>query len=151
VFASCLPLKYGLQTGVFCETVAALLIESYKVLKSDPSDLLGSQMDLPVLDTSLTHSNFDIMSHVLWFLSLCVSLSCDLSATLAQTRVRRYLKFTRHSETLTYRVSPSCYSRRSRAGCPTVISLRFLHRPHRSPRKFQQRPFQTSEPRFCGT
>ena len=42
--------------------------------------------------------------NILWFLSLCISLSCGLLATLVQQWVRRCLKLVRYSETPVQRV-----------------------------------------------
>lgn len=95
------------QTGVFSATVAAFLIESYKTLKPDPGEATarllqqvtqqlaaisnGTQFALPTNDVfkpkpSAIHVN------IMWFLSLCISLSCALAATLVQQWARRYLR-----------------------------------------------------------
>lgn len=108
-----------IYTGVFSATVAAFLIESYKYLKPDPSEVSsrllqqvtrelvgisnGSSLTLPTLDP-FTPQRYAVRVNILWFLSLCISLSCGLLATLVQQWVRRCLKLIRYSETPVHRV-----------------------------------------------
>ena len=112
------------QTGVFSATVAAFLIESYKTLKPDPGEATvrllqqvtqqlaaisnGTQYDLPTSDafkpkTSAVHVN------IMWFLSLCISLSCALAATLVQQWARRYLRLSQKQRAAQRRVRIRTY------------------------------------------
>jgi hypothetical protein len=107
------------QTGVFSATVAAFLIESYKYLKPDSTDVSarllqqvtqelaslsnGDHFTPPTLD-AFQAPRFAIHVNILWFLSLCMSLACGLGATLVQQWVRRYLRLTQRSDTPVNRV-----------------------------------------------
>ncbi|KAH9991404.1 hypothetical protein BJV77DRAFT_946490 [Russula vinacea] len=106
-------------TGVFSATVAAFLIESYKYLKPDPTDVSstllrqvtqelagissGDRVTAPTLDV-FKPPRYAINVNILWFSSLCMSLSCGLGATLVQQWVRRYFRLTQRSETPIHRV-----------------------------------------------
>ncbi|KAI0249978.1 hypothetical protein BJV78DRAFT_1223281 [Lactifluus subvellereus] len=101
-----------MKTGLFSATVAAFIIESYKRLSSDSGDttvILLTQISQQLAGvshgTSLQNSNVTtpgrapfqptasaIRVNVLWFLSLVLSLTCALSATLLQQWARRYLQ-----------------------------------------------------------
>lgn len=112
------------QTGVFSATVAAFLIESYKNLKPDPGEATarllqqvtlqlaaisnGTQLALPTNDAfkpkpSAVHVN------IMWFLSLCISLSCALAATLVQQWARRYLRLSQGQRAAQRRVRVRTY------------------------------------------
>ena len=83
-------IKLELQTGVFSATVAAFLIESYKTLKPDPGEVTvrllqqvtqqlaaisnGTQLALPTSDPFIPKP-YAIHVNIMWFLSLCISLS----------------------------------------------------------------------------
>ena len=100
-------------------TVAAFLIESYKYLRPDPTDV-SSKLLLQITQELAGISNgarltpsppdtfqaprFAIHVNILWFLSLCLSLACGLGATLVQQWARRYLRLTQRSDTLERRV-----------------------------------------------
>ncbi|KAH9976534.1 hypothetical protein BJV74DRAFT_967626, partial [Russula compacta] len=102
-----------IYTGIFSATVAAFVIESYKFLKPDPTDVSsrllqqvtqqlagisnGDHLTAPTIDTFKPTRNA-IQVNILWFLSLCLSLSCGLAATLVQQWVRRYLRLTKRAE-----------------------------------------------------
>ncbi|KAI9508981.1 hypothetical protein F5148DRAFT_1191240 [Russula earlei] len=108
-----------IYTGVFSATVAAFLIESYKYLKIDSTDVSsrlleqvtqqlaaisnGQRVTAPTLDT-FTAPRYAIRVNILWFLSLCIALSAGLGATLVQQWIRRYNRLTRRSETPIRRV-----------------------------------------------
>ncbi|KAI0291172.1 hypothetical protein B0F90DRAFT_406678 [Multifurca ochricompacta] len=97
-----------IYTGVFSATVAAFLIESYKFLRPDFSEptarLLqqvtqelaaisnGTPSPSLVAIEAFKPKSFAIHVNILWFLSLCISLSCALAATLVQQWARRYLR-----------------------------------------------------------
>ncbi|KAH9021296.1 hypothetical protein EDB85DRAFT_432625 [Lactarius pseudohatsudake] len=96
-----------IYTGVFSATVAAFLIESYKTLKPDPAEATvrllqqvtlqlaaisnGTQLALANSDP-FTPKPYAVHVNTMWFLSLCISLSCALAATLVQQWARRYLR-----------------------------------------------------------
>ena len=63
----------------------------------------GAHLTPPTLD-SFKPPRFAVRVNILWFLSLCMALSCGLGATLVQQWVRRYRKLTQHSETPEHRV-----------------------------------------------
>jgi hypothetical protein len=97
--------------------------------------------------------HYAIHVNMFWFLSLCVSLSCDLSATLVQPWVRRYLKFTRHSETPTHRVRTRAFLFAGIQECAAKLCrLSYSHLFHCGfytaltslPVIFERCPFQTS-------
>ncbi|KAI9436546.1 hypothetical protein BJY52DRAFT_1179346 [Lactarius psammicola] len=95
-------------TGLFSTTVAAFIMESYKKLSPDSSDTtnaLLAQISVQLFNISngtplasvATKSGQPfqptasaVRVNVLWFLSLILSLSCALSATLMQQWARRY-------------------------------------------------------------
>ncbi|KAI0310756.1 hypothetical protein OF83DRAFT_1070038, partial [Amylostereum chailletii] len=82
-------------TGLFSATVAAFIVESYKLLKPDSGDVtvvLLSQLitivngSQPLTSPSPTFSTprTIININILWFFSLILSLTCALGATLVQ-------------------------------------------------------------------
>ncbi|KAI9457984.1 hypothetical protein BJY52DRAFT_1170420, partial [Lactarius psammicola] len=91
-------------TGLFSATVAAFIIESYKLLSPNSGDTTnallaqisgqlvnisnGTPLTDPVCHSNRTASAVKV--NVLWFLSLILSLNCALSATLMQQWARRY-------------------------------------------------------------
>ncbi|KAH9030103.1 hypothetical protein EDB85DRAFT_1453615 [Lactarius pseudohatsudake] len=95
-------------TGLFSATVAAFIIESYKKLSPDSGDMTNAlliQISQQFVDFSHGKplANVAVQSgqpfkprasavrvNVFWFLSLILSLSCALSATLMQQWARRY-------------------------------------------------------------
>ena len=120
------PLTFGdvLQTGVFSATVAAFLVDSYKSLQPDPTDVSsrllqqitqelagisnGDRFTPPTLDT-FRPPRRAIHVNILWFLSLCLSLACGLGATLVQQWLRRYIRLTQHSDAPLRRVRMRAY------------------------------------------
>ena len=97
-----------LKTGLFSATVAAFIIESYQNLSPDSGDTtnaLLAQISQQLVNishgapltivTAQSNQPFKptasaVRVNVLWFLSLVLSLSCALSATLMQQWARRY-------------------------------------------------------------
>ncbi|KAI9439503.1 hypothetical protein H4582DRAFT_1797974, partial [Lactarius indigo] len=97
-------------TGLFSATVAAFIIESYKQLQPNSSDttvLLLAQISQQLaalsngtfitIPSTLPSQTFRpsasaVRVNTLWFLSLTLSLTCALLATLMQQWVRRYLQ-----------------------------------------------------------
>ncbi|KAH9173290.1 hypothetical protein EDB89DRAFT_1905319 [Lactarius sanguifluus] len=100
-------------TGLFSATVATFIIESYKQLSHDSGDTtnalltqishqlantsnvtpfagVGAQNSLPFKPTASA-----VRVNVMWFLSLVLSLTCALSATLMQQWARRYQELAR--------------------------------------------------------
>ncbi|KAI0319074.1 hypothetical protein OF83DRAFT_1041691, partial [Amylostereum chailletii] len=88
-------------TGLFSATVAAFIVESYKLLEPDSGDATvvllsqlvaivnGSQpLTSPSAPFSAPRSIIDV--NILWFFSLIFSLTCALGATLVQQWTRNY-------------------------------------------------------------
>ncbi|KAF8269064.1 hypothetical protein EI94DRAFT_1447778, partial [Lactarius quietus] len=100
------------STGLFSATVASFIIESYQNLSpnsSDTTNALLAQISHQMVNISngipltsiaaqssqsFTPSASAIRVNVLWFLSLILSLTCALSATLMQQWARRYRELT---------------------------------------------------------
>ena len=98
------------QTGLFSATVASFIIESYKQLQPDSGNTTvlllaqisqqlaalsnGTSISIPSTLPSQTFrpSASAVRVNTLWFLSLTLSLTCALLATLMQQWVRRYLQ-----------------------------------------------------------
>ncbi|KAI0064224.1 hypothetical protein BV25DRAFT_295778 [Artomyces pyxidatus] len=96
-------------TGLFSATVAAFIIESYKQLSPDSGDgtvqlLIQLSNQVAALSNG-THLPFQpqpsfappasaIRVNALWFLSLIMSITCALAATLMQQWARQYLQVT---------------------------------------------------------
>ncbi|KAJ7336942.1 hypothetical protein DFH08DRAFT_705816, partial [Mycena albidolilacea] len=92
--------------GLFSGSVVAFLIESYKTLKPDSADttvLLLTQISNQLAGTA-NGSNFTIVSqthftppasslicNILWFISLGLSLTCALVATLVEQWAREFV------------------------------------------------------------
>ncbi|KZV65233.1 hypothetical protein PENSPDRAFT_587204, partial [Peniophora sp. CONT] len=102
-------------TGLFAATVAAFVIESYKLLSPDSGDqtviLLGQILAATTNSssypstTSVSANTFNpplpaVLANALWFISLIVALACALLATLVQQWSRDYVKDIRYRETL---------------------------------------------------
>ena len=103
-----------MKTGLFSATVAAFIIESYKNLSPSSNDTtvtllaqISQQLagvaheTLPLNFTAARNASFKptnsaVRVNVLWFLSLVLSLTSALSATLLQQWARRYLELTQH-------------------------------------------------------
>jgi hypothetical protein len=68
----------------------------------------GEHLNPPSTD-AFKPPRYAIRVNILWFISLIMSLSCGLGATLVQQWVRRYLKLTRHSEMPMHRVRIRTY------------------------------------------
>ncbi|KAH9164095.1 hypothetical protein EDB89DRAFT_1893093 [Lactarius sanguifluus] len=98
-------------TGLFSATVASFIIESYKQLSPDSggtTNVLLTQISQQLANTSngtplagVTAQPFKptasaVRVNVMWFLSLVLSLTCALSATLMQQWARRYLQLAQH-------------------------------------------------------
>lgn len=98
------------QTGLFSATVAAFLVESYKQLQPSSSDTVvlllsqisqqlaalssGSSISVPsgLPGQDFQPSTSAVRVNILWFISLVLSLTCALLATLMQQWVRRYVQ-----------------------------------------------------------
>ncbi|KAH8991218.1 hypothetical protein EDB92DRAFT_1798375, partial [Lactarius akahatsu] len=96
-------------TGVFSSTVATFIAMSYPSLQQDPNIITQSLLvtisqqlatpngTSPATNSSLSQSSFSpsapvIFVNSVWFLSLVLSLTCALIATLLQQWARRYLQ-----------------------------------------------------------
>ena len=106
-------LRHLWKTGLFSATVAAFIIESYKSLSPDSGNTntaLLSQIsqqlagvpfetfpqNVTAARNAFKPTNSAVRINVLWFLSLVLSLTSALSATLLQQWARRYLELTQH-------------------------------------------------------
>ncbi|KAF8266281.1 hypothetical protein EI94DRAFT_217343 [Lactarius quietus] len=97
-------------TGLFSATVASFIIESYQQLQPDSGDTTvlllaqisqqlaalsnGTSISIPstLPNQTFRPSTSAVRVNILWFLSLTLSLTCALLATLMQQWVRRYLQ-----------------------------------------------------------
>ncbi|KAH9033198.1 hypothetical protein EDB83DRAFT_1834103 [Lactarius deliciosus] len=100
-----------LFTGIFSATVATFIAMSYPTLKQDPNDITQSLLrqisqqlanpnrTIPSASlsdqSSFTPSASVVFVNSVWFLSLVLSLTCALIATLLQHWARRYLQMIR--------------------------------------------------------
>ncbi|KAH9167866.1 hypothetical protein EDB89DRAFT_2074495 [Lactarius sanguifluus] len=95
-------------TGLFSTIVAAFIMESYKKLSPDSGDqtvalltqLVNFSAGVPVVVQNspppFKAPASIVRVNVMWFLSLILSVSCALLATLMQQWVRRYLEYAQH-------------------------------------------------------
>ncbi|KAH9955099.1 hypothetical protein BGW80DRAFT_1566319 [Lactifluus volemus] len=98
-------------TGLFSATVAVLVAVSIPDLKPNPQDtsafylqkmyelqvLAGSNMSLPstpAIPPPFSAPKYAIWVNSLWFLSLTISITCAMLATLMQQWARRFLRVT---------------------------------------------------------
>ena len=107
----------GSKTGLFSAIVGAFIIEFYKKLSSDPGDqtaALLQQISLQLPNspnsTNLNTANRPsspgttmVWVNTLWLISLVLSLTCALIATLLQQWARRYIETPKYPNTLKYR------------------------------------------------
>ncbi|KAH8983787.1 hypothetical protein EDB86DRAFT_2811198, partial [Lactarius hatsudake] len=103
-------------TGIFSATVATFIAMSYPTLKQDPNDtthslLIKISQQLAHLNgtngtitpaslsdqSSFALSGWVVFVNSVWFLSLVLSLTCALIATLLQQWARRYLQMIRRN------------------------------------------------------
>ncbi|KAH9173715.1 hypothetical protein EDB89DRAFT_1849707, partial [Lactarius sanguifluus] len=102
------PLAF--QTGLFSSTVATFITISYQNLQQDPNIItqsllaqisqqlsnatagIASSSASPSNPTSFTPSASVVFVNSVWFLSLVLSLTCALMATLLQQWARRYFQ-----------------------------------------------------------
>ncbi|KAI9441113.1 hypothetical protein BJY52DRAFT_1377815, partial [Lactarius psammicola] len=101
---------YAFQTGIFSSTVATFINMSYPNLQQDPNVITRSVLErisqqLPNATTnptpsSSTQTSFSpsasvVIVNSIWFLSLVLSLTCALAATLLKEWTRRYRQIIR--------------------------------------------------------
>ncbi|TDL21527.1 hypothetical protein BD410DRAFT_705337, partial [Rickenella mellea] len=99
--------------ALFSASVTVFVIESYKVLIADPTQVTvsvlmqisqqlsnGTHTPAAVLPTFSPQSG-DIAVNILWFLSLAFSLTCALAAVLVGQWARQYVRFPRSLSTIT--------------------------------------------------
>jgi hypothetical protein len=96
------------QTGLFSAAVASLISVSIQDLQQNPQDTSNfylaniyqatinpnASSSLPSSPPPFSPPNYAVWVNALWFLSLAISLTCALLATLLQQWARRYLKVT---------------------------------------------------------
>jgi len=91
-----------LKAGLFSAVVTAFIIESYKALKQDPSEVLLSRIlaqlegrvngtDIPTTP-KFTPTPTEIRVNILWFLSLIFSLATVLIGIISLQWLREYLR-----------------------------------------------------------
>ncbi|KAJ7578508.1 hypothetical protein C8J56DRAFT_797158 [Mycena floridula] len=96
-----------LFAALFSAVVTAFIIESYKLLSPDPANLtllilyqISQQLDnesqaVPFLsnpfEIPFTPSTLAVLTNVFWFISLALSLTCALAATLIQQWASEYI------------------------------------------------------------
>ena len=107
----CFKSTYQSQTGLFSAAVASLISVSIQDLQQNPQDTsnfyLGNiyqlladpnrpniSNSLPTSPPSFSPPAYAVLVNSLWFLSLCISITCALLATLLQQWARRYLRVT---------------------------------------------------------
>ncbi|KAN0128008.1 hypothetical protein V8E53_014185 [Lactarius tabidus] len=95
-------------TGLFSAAVASLISVSIQDLQENPQDTSNfylanmyqatinpnASSSLPTSPPPFSPPNYAVWVNALWFLSLVISITCALLATLLQQWVRRYLKVT---------------------------------------------------------
>ncbi|KAN0140431.1 hypothetical protein V8E53_001640 [Lactarius tabidus] len=95
-------------TGLFSAAVASLISVSIQNIQQNPQDISNfylantyqatinpnSSSSLPTSPPPFTPPKYAVWVNALWFLSLVISLTCALLATLLQQWARRYLKIT---------------------------------------------------------
>ncbi|KAN0140414.1 hypothetical protein V8E53_001623, partial [Lactarius tabidus] len=98
-------------TGLFSAAVASLISVSIQDLRQNPQDTSNFYLEniyqatirpngpnisnsLPASPPAFTPPNYAVWVNGLWFLSLVISITCALLATLLQQWARRYLKVT---------------------------------------------------------
>ncbi|KAI9463197.1 hypothetical protein BJY52DRAFT_68962 [Lactarius psammicola] len=94
-------------TGLFSAIVAAFIMESYKKLSPDSGEqtvaLLTQLVNISAGAPAVLQNSPPFKApasivrvNIMWFLSLILSLSCALLATLMQQWARRYLEYAQH-------------------------------------------------------
>ncbi|KAJ7455402.1 hypothetical protein FB451DRAFT_1048962, partial [Mycena latifolia] len=101
-----MPLLTELQSGLFSASLTAFLIESYRTLQPDSGDravqvLAQISQQLTAMSNNaswtapltadFTPSPSSLVCNTLWFISLCLSLTCALLATLVEQWAREFL------------------------------------------------------------
>ncbi|KAJ7432156.1 hypothetical protein FB451DRAFT_958158, partial [Mycena latifolia] len=129
----------GGQAGLFSASLTAFLIESYKTLSPDQGDITiallvqisgkldpGSPASTDVgSSSSFTPSTASLACNTLWFLSLGLSLSCALIATLVQQWSREFIQRTemRPSPLIRARIFSYLYFGLQRFGMHTIVEF----------------------------
>jgi hypothetical protein len=115
LFNNCLLTRSLFQTGLFASTVAQFISSSFPSLRQDPNAITQSLLSqisqqLPGSPNSTTTTaspsvNADsfkppasvVFVNAVWIVSLVLSLTCALMATLLQQWARRYLQLTQRN------------------------------------------------------
>ncbi|VDB85104.1 unnamed protein product [Peniophora sp. CBMAI 1063] len=94
-------------TGLFSATVASFIVDNYKSLQLDPSVVLLAQISANMTGQSMADTiacagvstaGPPVHINILWALSLCMSISCALLATLVQQWARHYLRLSQRRQ-----------------------------------------------------
>ena len=108
---SCFRPIHESQTGLFSAAVASLISVSIQDIQQNPQDTSNFYLEniyqllaksnqsnisisLPTSPPQFSPPTFAVWVNSLWFLSLAISITCALLATLLQQWARRYLKVT---------------------------------------------------------
>ncbi|KAF7368589.1 hypothetical protein MVEN_00182700 [Mycena venus] len=125
--------------GLFSASLTAFLLESYKSLTPDQGAMtitilaqISRQLDPDsdtksgaIIDSSFTPSTSSLACNTLWFLSLGLSLSCALIATLVEQWARNFIQRTemRPSPVIRARIFSYLYFGIQRFGMHTVVEF----------------------------
>jgi hypothetical protein len=108
LLAPCLTLTHKSKTGLFSAAVATLLSVSIQDLQQNPQDTSNFYLaniyqatvdpnrssSLPASPPPFSTPGYAVWVNGLWFMSLVISITCAVLATLLQQWARRYLKVT---------------------------------------------------------
>ncbi|KAJ7917642.1 hypothetical protein B0H13DRAFT_1710187, partial [Mycena leptocephala] len=132
--------RLRIQAGLFSASLTAFLIESYKMLTPDQGELtisilmqISYQLSVsknassigPQMQSSFTPSTASLACNTLWFLSLGLSLSCALIATLVEQWARDFIQKTdmRPSPVIRARIFSYLYYGLRRFNMHAVVEL----------------------------
>ncbi|KAH9956539.1 hypothetical protein BC827DRAFT_754757 [Russula dissimulans] len=95
-------------TGLFSAAIAALLSISIQNLKENPQDISNFYLQSLIIAIETGFADLDLVPfsptpkavvvNLLWFLSLLISLTCAIMATVVQQWARQYIRYTQPSE-----------------------------------------------------
>ncbi|KAF7341187.1 hypothetical protein MVEN_01853700 [Mycena venus] len=112
--------------GLFSASLTAFLIESYKTLNQLEASANGSTFSItPLIDISFTPTTASVVCNALWFISLGLSLTCALIATLLEQWARDFLHRTeiRSAPLIRARIFSYLYYGIKRFNMHTVVEI----------------------------
>ncbi|KAJ7143847.1 hypothetical protein C8R44DRAFT_915613, partial [Mycena epipterygia] len=127
-------------SGLYSASLTAFLVESYKTLQPDSGatsavlllqisrQLVGAQngTEIPFQEPVLFHpTNAALVCNILWFLSLALSLTCALLATLVEQWAREFIHKTelRPSPARRVRIHSFLYLGLRKFGMHTIVDI----------------------------